>query len=102
MPIPEAHFHNYIFYGLVSNLVPTLLVAIRSRAVIRAVYRSYLRRHSALSRASSRHTVHRHTALNSSKTMGSLRRCDDNSHSKVQNVRMDSSAALLPLRQLFR
>jgi len=33
------------------------------------------------------------TALNSSRTMGSLRRRDDNSRSKVQNVREDSSGA---------
>ena len=36
----------------------------------------------------------RHTALNSSRTIGSLRRRDDNSRSKVQNVRRDSSAML--------
>ena len=87
--------------------------------------RSYLRRHSALSRASSRQTVRQaatswnaqrlcsragfcgctramcdspfsdHSALNSSRTMGSLRRHGDNSRSKVQNVRTDSSAVNL-------
>ena len=36
----------------------------------------------------------RYTALNSSRTIGSLRRRDDNSRSKVQNVRKDSSAEL--------
>ena len=37
------------------------------------------------------HRRFRHTALNSSRTMGSLRRRDDNSRRKVQNVRKDSS-----------
>jgi hypothetical protein len=39
------------------------------------------------------HPRFRHTALNSSRTMGSLRQPDDNSRSKVQNVRKDSSGA---------
>jgi hypothetical protein len=33
--------YNYIFIGLVSNLVPTLPVATRSPIVIRAAYRPY-------------------------------------------------------------
>jgi hypothetical protein len=37
------------------------------------------------------HRRFRHTGLNSSRTMGSLRRRDDNSRTKVQNVRKDSS-----------
>jgi hypothetical protein len=38
------------------------------------------------------HRRFRHTALTSSRTMASLRRRDDNSRSKVQNVRKDSLA----------
>jgi hypothetical protein len=38
------------------------------------------------------HRRFRHTALNSSRTMGSLRRRDDNSRGKVQNARGDSCA----------
>jgi hypothetical protein len=40
------------------------------------------------------HRRFRHTALNSSTMRGSLRLRDDNSRSKVQNVRGDSSAAI--------
>jgi len=38
------------------------------------------------------HRRFRHTPYNSSRTMGSLRRRDDNSRIKVQNVCKDSSA----------
>jgi hypothetical protein len=44
-----------------------------------------------VSRPADDHRWFRHTTLNSSRTMLSLRRRDDNSRSKVQNVRRDSS-----------
>jgi hypothetical protein len=40
--------------------------------------------------------------LNSSRTMGSVRRHDDNSRGKVQNVRGDSSAAYYSKNEPFR